>query len=118
MAAFCGAACPAGGATVEASRRITISRRLTVATRIILVVADTPMRRMTRRGIAVLPVLLMCGACVMLAAAAMTTGAASQANRGGIAELVPRITRDTKWTLAASIPIAFPTYHPQGMVRI
>jgi hypothetical protein len=73
---------------------------------------------MTRRGIAVLPVLLMCGACVMLAAAAMTTAAASQANRGGLAELASRITRDTKWTLAASIPIAFPTYHPQGMVRI
>src|SRR5215211_5269041 len=63
---------------------------------------------MRRGAIALLAVLL----------AAVAAALARQANRGGIAELVMQVTRDTKWTLAASIPVAFPTFHPQGMVRI
>ena len=31
---------------------------------------------------------------------------------------VRRLTRDTAWRLVSSTPIAFPTYHPQGMVKI
>ena len=28
------------------------------------------------------------------------------------------LTRDSSWTRAGTIPIRFPTFHPQGMVRI
>src|SRR5882757_1420395 len=28
------------------------------------------------------------------------------------------LTRQSSWTLAASVPIAFRTFHPQGMVKI
>lgn len=31
---------------------------------------------------------------------------------------VKQITRTTVWTPAATIPIAFPTFHPQGMVKV
>src|SRR3954453_627694 len=35
-----------------------------------------------------------------------------------VAAGVKQITRSTLWTRAAAIPIAFPTHHPQGMVKI
>jgi hypothetical protein len=35
-----------------------------------------------------------------------------------VSERFQRITRGTKWQLAATIPIGFPTHHPQGMVKI
>jgi hypothetical protein len=64
---------------------------------------------MIHRGIALVTAL----------AAAAAALAAAQANRHGrLAELVMQLTRDTRWTLTSSIEIAFPTYHPQGMVRI
>jgi hypothetical protein len=31
---------------------------------------------------------------------------------------VMQLTRDSSWTLVSSIPMAFKTYHPQGMVKI
>jgi hypothetical protein len=34
------------------------------------------------------------------------------------AERVRLLTRDSVWTLVASVPIAFPVHHPQGMVKI
>ena len=35
-----------------------------------------------------------------------------------ISERFQQFTRDSKWQLAASLPINFNTYHPQGMVKI
>lgn len=49
------------------------------------------------------------------------TGAATHAAPGPAPDLgqrVARLTRASPWTLAASIPVAFRTHHPQGMVRI
>ena len=38
--------------------------------------------------------------------------------RSTLAERVLKLTRDSSWQLVASVPIAFRTYHPQGMVKI
>jgi hypothetical protein len=38
--------------------------------------------------------------------------------RSAIAGHVARLTRDTRWNHVASIPVRFPTFHPQGMVKI
>ena len=35
-----------------------------------------------------------------------------------VADLVQGLTRETVWTLVESVPMKFPTYHPQGMVKI
>jgi len=56
------------------------------------------------------------GAWSLLVAAATLAGAPS--SRGRVAELMVQVTRDTKWKLGSSIPVAFPTHHPQGMVKI
>ena len=50
-----------------------------------------------------------------VAAAAVT---AQSGARSIVAERVMLLTRNSSWTLVASIPIAFRTFHPQGMVRI
>src|SRR5262245_6988843 len=36
----------------------------------------------------------------------------------GVAERFPRVARSLDWTLVESVPVAFPTHHPQGMVKI
>ena len=36
----------------------------------------------------------------------------------GLAERVAGLTRDTNWRLVTSTPVAFPTHHPQGMVKV
>ena len=54
---------------------------------------------------------------VPLAAAALVA-APQPDNRSRLAELVAQLTRDSKWTLTARLPVAFPTFHPQGMVKI
>jgi hypothetical protein len=38
--------------------------------------------------------------------------------RSVVAERVMKLTRDAPWKPVTSIPIGFPTYHPQGMVKI
>ncbi|HMB80193.1 MAG TPA: DUF6454 family protein, partial [Vicinamibacterales bacterium] len=38
--------------------------------------------------------------------------------RSIVAERVTNLTRDSAWALVASVPIAFRTFHPQGMVKI
>jgi hypothetical protein len=38
--------------------------------------------------------------------------------RAIVAERVMTLTRSSSWTLVASVPIAFRTFHPQGMVKI
>lgn len=40
------------------------------------------------------------------------------ADRALVGERVRALTRDSTWTAVARIPMAFPTFHPQGMVRI
>ena len=35
-----------------------------------------------------------------------------------VADRVQSLTRDSTWTLAASVPMKFTTHHPQGMVKI
>jgi hypothetical protein len=57
----------------------------------------------------------------LLAAAALTGGAVAaqpSAGRTDLAERVRTLTRDTVWTAVARVPMAFRTFHPQGMVRI
>ena len=49
----------------------------------------------------------------ILAMAVLTPGTDS-----AVAERVVKLTRESKWTLVSSVPVAFPTYHPQGMVKI
>ena len=44
--------------------------------------------------------------------------AASASERSIVAERAMTLTRASNWTLAASLPIAFRTFHPQGMVKI
>jgi hypothetical protein len=51
-------------------------------------------------------------------AAAASLPAAQVDVRSTIAERVQKLTRDSSWKLVASVPIAFTTYHPQGMVKI
>lgn len=38
--------------------------------------------------------------------------------RSVVAERVVKLTRDAVWKPVTSIPVGFPTYHPQGMVKI
>lgn len=55
----------------------------------------------------------------VLAVATMPAG--GQRNDSAGAEVVRRIsalTRTSAWTLAASVPLAFPAYHPQGLVKV
>jgi uncharacterized protein DUF6454 len=40
------------------------------------------------------------------------------APRSTIAERVPKLTRESRWTPVSSVRINFRTYHPQGMVKI
>jgi uncharacterized protein DUF6454 len=55
-------------------------------------------------------------AVVLLALATMASSQPSPPNR--LAERVAGLTRDTNWTLVTSTPVAFPTHHPQGMVKV
>jgi len=54
--------------------------------------------------------------CMLIALVAL---AGPQADpRAAVAERVMKLTRDATWKPVTSIPIEFPTHHPQGMVRI
>jgi len=50
-----------------------------------------------------------------MAAANIAGPAAADAT---LAERVVQLSRSSKWQLVAAVPLAFPTHHPQGMVRI
>ena len=77
-----------------------------------MAVAMETMKRWSGAGDAIAAA---CGLAVSLALAA----AAPAADAGpGIARRVERLTRDTHWTAIAAIRLKFPTFHPQGMVRI
>ena len=42
----------------------------------------------------------------------------AQRARSALADRVAALTRDSEWKLAASVRIAFRTFHPQGMVKV
>lgn len=50
-----------------------------------------------------------------LAGAAITPARAADP---ALAERLPKLTRATQWKQVAAIPVQFPTFHPQGMVKI
>ena len=59
------------------------------------------------------------GVSTVLVSATLSAAAGTQPDRRPpLAELVSQLTRDSKWTLTSKLPVAFPTFHPQGMVRI
>lgn len=58
---------------------------------------------------------LLVRALVVAAAVGSTFGADA---RSIVAERVMKLTRASTWTLVDSVPIAFRTFHPQGMVKI
>ena len=58
----------------------------------------------------------MPAAATVVVALALT--AAPPDSRSLVAERVMGLTRSSSWTLVASVPIAFRTFHPQGMVKI
>ena len=58
-------------------------------------------------------------ASVVLVGVTLSAAAGRQPDRRApLAGLVSQLTRDSKWTLTAKVPVGFPTFHPQGMVRI
>jgi len=54
--------------------------------------------------------------CTLAAGAALS--AAQADTRATVDERVRKLTRESSWQAVASVPIKFPTYHPQGMVKI
>jgi uncharacterized protein DUF6454 len=54
----------------------------------------------------------------LLAAVTVALAAAQSAPRSIVADRVMMLTRGSTWTLVASTPMAFRTFHPQGMVKI
>jgi hypothetical protein len=51
-------------------------------------------------------------------AAASILSAAQADSRATVDSLVRKLTRESSWQVIASVPIKFPTYHPQGMAKI
>ncbi len=56
--------------------------------------------------------LLMCAATLALVHSAPAD------ERAVVAERITRLTRESSWTAVTSVPVAFRTWHPQGMVKI
>jgi hypothetical protein len=54
----------------------------------------------------------------MVTGAVVAVRAIPADSRSILAERVTKLTRDSSWKLAASVPITFRTHHPQGMVKI
>src|SRR5262250_1453505 len=58
----------------------------------------------------------------IISAFAMLVSAAAMprafAHGSVVAERVMKLTRASSWTLTSTVPIAFRTFHPQGMVKI
>jgi hypothetical protein len=52
------------------------------------------------------------------AAAGVAGPALAQRPAGEIVRRVAALTRASVWTLAASVPLDFPAYHPQGLVKV
>jgi hypothetical protein len=60
--------------------------------------------------------LLLC--LTTLATTAIISPAVAESTGTVIAERVQKLSRGSPWKLASSVPINFPTHHPQGMVKI
>ena len=58
---------------------------------------------------------LVASAAVAIAAVATASDAE---DRGLLADRVTHLTRTSAWKLVSSVPVKFPTFHPQGMVKI
>ena len=50
--------------------------------------------------------------------AVLAVSGAAQDARPTVADRAMKLTRDSRWTLVSSLPVAFRTWHPQGMVKI
>ncbi len=55
---------------------------------------------------------------MVLAAAIVAAQAAAPDPRAVVAARVMGLTRESPWTLVASVPMTFTTHHPQGLVKI
>src|SRR5256885_7185179 len=57
---------------------------------------------------------------LLIAIAIVAWSVETRGQRGlpALADRVTTLTRDSEWTLVASVRIAFRTFHPQGMVKI
>lgn len=56
---------------------------------------------------------------VLLVAVTLAAGQTVPADtRSVVVERVTRLTRDSSWKSVRSVPVAFTTYHPQGMVKV
>jgi len=55
---------------------------------------------------------------IPLALPILVTAVLAQGTDSAVAERVVRLTRESSWTLVSSVPVAFPTYHPQGMAKV
>lgn len=53
-----------------------------------------------------------------IAAAMLLTALVAQDGRSVVADRVLLLTRNSEWKLVRSVPVAFRTHHPQGMVKI
>jgi hypothetical protein len=53
-----------------------------------------------------------------VAAAVAVLPVAHTQSRADVADRVTKLTRASVWTQVATIPVAFPTHHPQGLVKI
>ena len=56
--------------------------------------------------------------CAVLTGATVFPAAQETDSRSLVAERVTKLTRSSPWKLVSSLPITFPTFHPQGMVKI
>src|ERR671934_972726 len=55
---------------------------------------------------------------LLVAAAVVAATATPPDDRSALGDRAMKLTRDSVWSPVASIPVAFPTFHPQGMVKI
>src|SRR4051794_10576824 len=72
------------------------------------------LRPMSEPSVRLRPLMRVIAAVIGIAA----VHAAQENPRFTLADRVTLLTRDASWTLVASIPIRFRTFHPQGMVKI
>lgn len=70
--------------------------------------------RRAKRGSMALMLRVIC----LCAVAAIAAQIAPGDSRSAVADRVARLTRETAWTRVQSVPIAFRTFHPQGLVKI
>jgi hypothetical protein len=58
------------------------------------------------------------GSALLVTAVVAALSAQPSNSRLAVADRVDKLTRDSRWKPAGSVPIAFTTHHPQGMVKI